>query len=65
MNRLSTASIMAVIATIILGLAFMLMPILNAPVLDTAEGSDGFVITDEGETVRESISAMSMESGSH
>ena len=60
MNRLSTASIMAVIATIILGLAFMLMPILNAPVLDTAEGSDGFVLTDEGETVRESISAMSI-----
>lgn len=60
MNRLSMASIMALVATIVLGLAFMTLPLLNAPVLEVVDGSEQLALTDDGEFIRESVTAMSI-----
>ncbi|GAB5493868.1 MAG: hypothetical protein Phog2KO_40830 [Phototrophicaceae bacterium] len=60
MNRLSMASIMALVATIILGLAFTVMPLINAPVLDITDSSEAIALTEDGEIVRESVSALAI-----
>ena len=59
MNRLSIASITALVATIILGLAFLVMPLLTAPQVE----ADTIVMTEDGETIYESITALSLVSG--
>lgn len=56
MNRLSMASIIALVATIFLGLAFLTMPLVTAPVIE----NDAFVLTEEGDTIYESITALSI-----
>lgn len=60
MSRLSYASITALVATIVLGLAFLIMPLLNAPSI-----VDGQLATTEaGEITYDSISALSIAFGS-
>lgn len=56
MNRLSVASILALVATIFLGLAFLTMPILNAPVLV----EDALSLDEDGIVIRENITALSL-----
>ncbi|MGB7340076.1 MAG: ABC transporter permease [Phototrophicaceae bacterium] len=56
MNRLSIARITALVATIVLGLAFLIMPLINAPVLE----NDALTLTDSGEVIRQSATALSL-----
>ncbi|MEM9950020.1 MAG: ABC transporter permease [Chloroflexota bacterium] len=56
MNRLSIASILALVATIFLGLSFLIMPLLNAPVLV----DDALSLDADGIVIRENITALSL-----
>ncbi|MEO1287749.1 MAG: ABC transporter permease [Chloroflexota bacterium] len=56
MNRLSIASTLALVATIFLGLSFLIMPLLNAPVLI----DDALSLDADGVVNRENITALSL-----
>ena len=55
-SNLSAASILALVATILLGLAFLTMPLLSAPTI----AEEALVSDEAGEIVREPISALSI-----